>query len=228
MAEAEQRKLNQDDEIDLIELLLELWKGKIIILSFMVFCLAMWAMYVKLTPESYLVSASYSVNLYSDNAFKVCGDGTQCLDENMLKQFSTFVPAWSVNEKREDVSRSISFLPDSNTQFLTEISDGNDKLTQLLLDEAKDSLKMAEELPSDLQNTDTVAETVLSSQRMVNLIENKGTKVLSFGDLGVKKQSPKVALTLVLSLLLGGMLGVFAVLLRKPFIEIKTRLSKDL
>ena len=231
MTDLGQKTSYQDDEIDLIELLVALWKGKVIILSFMAFSLAIWALYVKLTPESYLVSSSYSVNLYTDNAFRICGsDGAQCLDQNIIKQFSTLTPTWSVDEKRENVSKSISLFPDSNSsaQFMTEIGAGNEKLTRLLLDEAKDNLKMVEELPSDLRNTDTVAETVLNSQKIVNLIENKNVKALSFGDLAVKKQSPKVALTLVLSLLLGGMLGVFAVLLKKPFIEIKSRFSKDL
>lgn len=227
MTDLGQKTSYQDDEIDLIELLVALWKGKVIILMFILCSLAAGFMYLKTVAQVYTVSSKLTVNIHSADAFKFC-DNDACLDQDTLSSYAALLQKWSMNMKNSEVSRDLSFYPDDISTYLAELENENDELTQGLLENAKDDLKMALGLPSDLRSTDTVAETVWYSQKTVNLVEEKKVKALSFGDLAVKKQSPKVALTLVLSLLLGGMLGVFAVLLKKPFIEIKSRFSKDL
>ena len=224
MTESGQKKAYQDDEIDLVELIVDIWKGKIIILLFVVCSLAAGFAYVKTAPQVYEVSSGLTVNLHSAEAFKLC-NSEACLNQNTLNRFAGLLQKWSIDARSSRVSRNVSFVPEDTSTYFTEFESANDQLTQGLLENAKDNLKMASELSSDLRSTNTVADTVWNSKKIVSSIEDKNVKALSFSSFDIKKKSPKVTLIIVLSVLLGGMLGVFAVLLRKPFIELKSRLT---
>ena len=224
MTESGQKKAYQDDEIDLVELIVDIWKGKIIILLFVVCSLAAGFAYVKTAPQVYEVSSGLTVNLHSSDAFKFCNN-VACLDQNTLDSYAGLLQKWSIDARSSRVSRNVSSVPEDTSTYFTELESANNELTQGLLENSKENLKMASELSSDLRSTDTVADTVWNSKKIVSSIEDKNVKALSFSGFDVKKQSPKVTLIIVLSVLLGGMLGVFAVLLRKPFVELKRRLT---
>ncbi|REG82696.1 Wzz/FepE/Etk N-terminal domain-containing protein [Marinomonas pollencensis] len=213
-----------DDEIDLVELILELWKGKMLILGFVVVCFCLGFAYVKVVAKTqYSVSTHYGVNLFSGEIFSLCREDQRCLDGRVADQFSNELGGhWSVDAKSSTLTQYIG-APESAKVYSADLEQANDRLTQSFLNAAKEELTIVASLSSDLRNTETVAESVLHAKRMIYQIENSKQQALTLTTPSVQKKSPKVALILVISVLLGGMLGVFAVLMKKFVAELKSR-----
>ncbi len=228
MTEVQGPKQRQnDDEIDLVELILELWKGKMLILAFVIACFCLGFAYTKMVSVTYSVTSHYIVDLYPDEAFKLCDKGAlrdkDCLEEKTLAMFSSFLPQWSVDSKAKEVGLSVKHSHRAVADYSLDLGVANNHLTQSILEEAKESLAIINGLDVDLRSTETVAKELLSAKRMIYLIEVKKKQVLTLATPVVQKKSPKVALILVISVLLGGMLGVFAVLMKKFVAELKSR-----
>ncbi|MGB5996955.1 MAG: Wzz/FepE/Etk N-terminal domain-containing protein [Marinomonas sp.] len=214
-----------DDEIDLVELILELWKGKMLILAFVVVCFCLGFVYVKgVAKTEYTVSTGYTVNLFSGEIFSLCRQDQRCLDTRVAHQFGNeLTGGWSMDDRSSTITRHIGAAPKNTNIYASEFEQANEKLTQSFLKGAKEELAIVASLSSDLRNTETVAESVLHAKRMIYQIENGKMKALTLTTPAVQKKSPKVALILVISVLLGGMLGVFAVLMKKFVAELKSR-----
>ena len=219
------KQRQNDDEIDLVELILELWKGKVLILACVLVCFCLAFVYVKgIAKTQYTVSASYTVNLFSGEVFSLCRQDQRCLDTRVAHQLGNeLTGSWSIDDRSSSITRHIGAAPKNTNAYASEFEQANDKLTQSFLKAAKEELAIVTSLSSDLRNTETVAESVLHAKRMIYQIENGGVKALTLTTPTVQKKSPKVALILVISVLLGGMLGVFAVLMKKFVAELKSR-----
>ena len=66
---------------------------------------------------------------------------------------------------------------------------------------------------------------MLNAKRVIQSIDN-GQSAITFGSVSVVKSSPKVSLILALSVVLGGMIGVFFILVRNAITKRKEQLSK--
>ena len=69
------------------------------------------------------------------------------------------------------------------------------------------------------------ATNILNAKRIIQSIDS-GQSVISFGSVSVVKSSPKVPLILALSVVLGGMVGVFFIFGRNAITKRKERLVK--
>ncbi|MGB3385256.1 MAG: Wzz/FepE/Etk N-terminal domain-containing protein [Marinomonas sp.] len=226
MTEVQNPKQRQnDDEIDLVELILELWKGKMLILAFVIACFCLGFAYVKVVAKTqFTVSTGYTVNLFSGEVFSLCRQDQRCLDGRVAHQYGNELAGnWSIDDRSSTLTQHIVAAPQSLNTNSSDLEQANDKLTQSFLQSAKEELAIVTSLSSDLRNTETVAESVLHAKRMIYQIENGKMKALTLTTPVVEKKSPKVALILVISVLLGGMLGVFAVLMKKFVAELKSR-----
>ncbi|WP_133013079.1 Wzz/FepE/Etk N-terminal domain-containing protein [Marinomonas flavescens] len=213
-----------DDEIDLVELILELWKGKMLILAFVVVCFCLGFVYVKVVAKTHVsVSAGYTVNLYSNESFNLCGNNQTCLDATVFKKYLGEISGWSAENNALTLRIADGTSPQSMGVYSAELEKANEKLTQSFLQAAKENITMIDSLSSDLRSTETVAESVLHAKRLIYQVENGKVKALTLTTPTVQKKSPKTALILVISVLLGGMLGVFAVLMKKFVAELKSR-----
>ena len=112
--------------------------------------------------------------------------------------------------------------PDSSEVYVSKLNRANDTLTLSFLKKANENLAIAEALSSDFKGTDAVADSVLQAKRMIYDIEKNDIKALSFKSTSIESKSKKV-LVLVVSFLLGGMFGLFAVISQKLFRDFKTR-----
>ena len=92
---------------------------------------------------------------------------------------------------------------------------------------AKEELKIIDARFKDLSSADSnIVNTVLSIDRYIVSAE-KGAKVLAIQRPTMpKKVSPKVSLILALSVVLGGMVGVFFILVRNAITKRKEQLAK--
>jgi hypothetical protein len=224
MKDVEGRKPCQnDDEIDLVELAVTLWKGRLLIFISIIFFCAIGVFYnEKIAQERYSVVAGYEINLHPQSFFKFCGTNKDCLDSLVLDQYSALLTGVSVNLKNSTISFDMNSEPDYLDVYVSKLNKVNDTLTQSLLQKANENLAIAEALPSDFKGTDVVADSVLQAKRMIYDIEKNDIKALTFKSTSIESKSKKV-LVLIMSFLLGGMFGVFAVISKKLFRDFKTR-----
>ena len=103
----------------------------------------------------------------------------------------------------------------------------NEMLTRDYVYQAKNDLKNTEVLFKDGGSVDGDAlESILSVKRFIDEAE-KGANVLNIQRPTMpKKVSPKVSLILALSVVLGGMIGVFFILIRNAITKRKEQLAK--
>ena len=93
---------------------------------------------------------------------------------------------------------------------------------------AKEELNIIDARFKDLGSADSnIVNTVLSIDRYI-VTSEKGAKVLAIQRPAMpKKVSPKVPLILALSVVLGGMVGVFFILVRNAITKRKEQLAKE-
>lgn len=111
--------------------------------------------------------------------------------------------------------------------FLNYVHYINELQTQEYITRAKSELRIIESRFKDLGSADSsVVNTVLSIDRFIVSID-KGVKVLSFQRPSVpKKITPSYATIFVMSVVLGGMLGVLFIFFRKFVMKSKRQLAK--
>ncbi len=220
----------QDDEIDLLQLLLELWKGrKIILLSVVIFIL-IGLSYVVTKPNSYIVSVGYKVEIYQSEALKLCQKEKaykECLDSEALSQYSDFLPSWRVDTEKLMLSRPVSQESQNLGSYQRELDTASANVKRYLLDKTRKSLSVMDSLNPILQGTEIVAESILQARKILSLLEDEGRGVVTFGKPRVKKEPAKSSLIIILSAFLGVFLGIFTVLFRKVFKEFKLRIEAD-
>lgn len=222
------QQMPYDDEIDLFELFEILWSGKWIISAFVVVVLLMGFGYTKVVKPKYKVSVRYELNLYSVRDQQFCaGDASvlECFDSTGEKRLKAFLGAgWSKEKKRSEFS-FITQEPSNVDYYLDEFQKHNQAITNEMLNEANTELLLIQtEIDDALISTERVATNTLNAKRIINSINN-GELAISFSTPSITKSSPKVTLILVLSFVLGGMLGVAFILVRDAILKYKKRMT---
>ena len=216
----------QDDEIDLFELFQTLWDGKWLISAFVVLATLIGFGYSQVAQPKYDVSVPYTSSIYSVGAQQICGGNIGCMESEAVKGFLSLLGnSWSKEKKSSTLSFSTS-APLEQNQYDVQIQQANTALTNEVYLEAKTELAFIQtELTDALLGTERVATNMLNAKRIIQSIDS-GQSVISFGSVSVVKSSPKVPLILALSVVLGGMVGVFFILVRNAITKRKEQLAK--
>ena len=153
---------------------------------------------------------------------------TEVLDGFVLSKNEDELLATLASEKKGD---SFVLVKSNKLPILDDFFEYATHINGLLKDEyvvrAKQELNIINARFKDLGSADSnIVDTVLSIDRYIVTAE-KGAKVLAIQHPTMpKKVSPKVSLILALSVVLGGMVGVFFILVRNAIAKRKEKLAK--
>lgn len=246
-----------DDEIDLFELFQVLWDGKWFISAFIALAILLGGCFIYFKDKVYESKVVYSIDtippfytgdkastdfqkkFYSisvfeewkknnENASLVFEDfsTTEVIDGFILSKGDD-QPLAILNKKSAHILVKTNQLPILN-DFYTYAEYVNELLKDGYVSRASDELKIIEARFKDLSLADSsVVETILSVDRYIASAD-KGDSVLFVERPSIPiKVAPKSSLTLALSLVLGGFIGVAYVLIMNAIIKRKERLAKS-
>ena len=221
----------KDDEIDLFELVEDLWAGKWLISAFVALATLIGFGYSQVAQPKYDVSAPLRVNLYSIVSQQICEinqnqSGSDCLTEGTLSYFlERLGGGWSLNAKGDAITHT-TLTPSTVNAYEDALSNALMSTNETLKGEAISELESIESLSNDnLLATERVATNMLNAKRVVLSIDS-GQNAISFGSISIVKSSPKPRLILALSAVLGGLVGVSSVLIRNAITKRKEQLAK--
>jgi len=210
-----------DDEIDLFELVMSIWAGKWIIVAFVIVFVIAGFGYSKLATPVFQVSSQFQTNLYPVRASQNCNIGNlRCFDTLADQEASKFFTSWSLT--KGSLTKSLSAV-NSLDAYNKEFTKANNTLTKQLLNNAKQELQAIDELPLEIKSSEHVAISTLNAKKTIIAIEQNKQQALSLSPVSISKKSPKTKLILVLSVLLGGMLGCFVILVRQAIGNYKSK-----
>jgi LPS O-antigen subunit length determinant protein (WzzB/FepE family) len=186
-----------DDEIDLFELFETLWREKLAIIAFVLMSSILGAGYTVTAKKVYEVKSTYTQNSQFDTALNL----------------SSYLQDWTVNKNN---SYSLMTSSPLDLEFYNSaLEKALDSYTSDVLQSAKLSLHVMENMPIHMQSTESVALEYYEATKAISAIEVDGLKLGVFSSVSIEKTKPKAALILALSVVLGGMLGVVFVLIRQ-------------
>jgi hypothetical protein len=120
----------------------------------------------------------------------------------------------------------MTLSPFSLNKYETIFSDALSRVTESIRNEAASELASIESLSNaNMLATERVATNMLNAKRIIQSIDN-GQSAMTLGFVSVSKTSPKVPLILALSVVFGGMIGVFFILVRNAIRKRKKQLSE--
>ena len=217
----------QDDEIDLFDLLQTLWDGKWLISACVVLVTLIGSGYSQVVQPKYDVSVPYTSNIYSVGVSVKCSRNVDCMDAQTIKRFLSLIGnSWSRSQKNSTLSFKTS-SPLDLSEYKSQIEDANTALSNEIYTEATNELNMMQtELKDSLLSTNSVAIYVLNAKRVIMSIDS-GKNTISFGPVSVVKSPSKVPVILVLSVILGVMIGVFVIFVRSAIAKRKEQLAKS-
>ena len=220
-----------DDEIDLFEIVEILWQGKWIIVASVFIALAASYAYLMNKEVVYEYNLPYS-SITAPNA-------------EAFRHFLTLsdVP-FSLNEKSKTLSLT-STNPNYQAVISSEAAIIGNKLTQQksqslikeanltikwmkyksqsLINEANLTLKLIEkDIPVQILNSETAAKRYFEAKSVLQNITDS-TSVIEFKSVVKTVKSPKVTLVLALSVVMGGMAGLFFIFLLRMVAAYKKR-----
>ena len=221
----------QNDEIDLFELFQTLWDGKWLISAFVVLATLIGFGYSQVAQPKYDVSVPYRVNVYSVLSQQICESYTQnqkddCLADGTLGYFvERLGSGWSLKSKVNTITFSTP-TPSAVNAYEDILSNALTSTNEALRSEAISEFTSIESVLNDnVLATERVATNMLNAKRVIQSIDN-GKSAITFGSVSVVKSSPKVSLILAFSVVLGGMIGVFFILVRNAITKRKEQLAK--
>jgi len=219
-----QMNQSQDDEIDLFELFQMLWDGKWLISAFVVVITLLGFGYSQFAQPKYEVSVPFSVNIYSLSSQQICGGNVVCIEAGTTKGLTALLEGdWSKDQQSLSLKTTNPLGVDDYQADFVRV---NRLLTHEVYDEAATELSLIKTEFSDaLLSTERVANNVLIGKRIIQSIDD-GKNVISFGSVYVSKISPKVPLIIALSLVLGGVLGTFFILVRSAVSKRRKQLAE--
>ena len=201
-----ENKLRSDDEIDLLELFMALWRGKWLISTFVTIFFFIALGYTQLSPREYSIKAPYSVHYEFDKG----------MVERIL--FSSLGSEW-VKESNVELGEYATFKTASRNPLDIEVYEQifdtiRKSVNEIILAQYKLNFDIIQEFDESLLNTNSSAEKLLEARRIIFQIENAGTLAVSFKNPNLYLVRPKTKLILALSIVLGGFLGAATVLAR--------------
>lgn len=203
-----------DDEIDLFEFFETLWEGKWLISAFIALAVLIGFGYTQVAKPKYEVLVPYTFNLYSISAQQICGGNVPCIEDEGSKRLMTLLDGdWS--KAKESTKLSLTTHTPSDVDYYADLLQRyNQTITSEMLNEANDELTVIQtELNDALLGTERVATNMLNAKRLIQSIDS-GQTAIAFGSPSITKSFPRVALIVAMSVVLGGMIGVFFIFVR--------------
>ncbi len=218
-----------DDEIDLLEFFSTLWKRKALIVGFVSVALLMGLGYLQMATPRYTVSVPYKINVHSVVSQQVCErynrKAAECMALGTLDIVLNHLGSEWSREKKRDVLTLSTLSPMSLEEYQQGLEDVENEISERVLNEAKAELAIIQdELDDALLGTERVATNLLNAKRVVTAIEN-GVSVVSFGSPHVAKSSPKTALILIFSVIIGGVFAIFYILIGNAIRQRKEKMT---
>jgi capsular polysaccharide biosynthesis protein len=207
----------EDNEIDLFELFQTLWDSKWLIAGFTLVATLFAYSYTQVVQAKFKVSVPYTLNLYSVTALQNCQGNLGCAQAETEKNFFALLESAWTKDKRSSVISLETTRPQQLDDYKNYFEKINRTVTSEISTQASTEISIIEaDFNSSLSGTETVASNMLNAKRILRSIDD-GKTAISFGSISVTKTSPKTALVLVLSVFLGGLIGVFFVLIRNAY-----------
>lgn len=222
------------DEIDLFELLEQLWRGKITILGTMALALAVGtgASVLSIKPPTtpsteHTVSTTFTHVIYPVLAQQNCGGNIACLDAHANRDLSRFIGAdWhlSDNELRLVTDSPLSAKQyDEHLNSIVDAATGNSltdaRLELAVISDTRAEIIKLNELNPEFRGTALLAGNWQNAMRVTAAIES-GTPVITFKPVTISPPEPpepqksKTPIIMAMSLILGCMLGSVIVLFK--------------
>jgi capsular polysaccharide biosynthesis protein len=207
------------DEIDLFELLEQLWRGKLTILGTMVLALTLGggASVLNIIPPAtgYTVSTTFTHILYPIVAQQDCEGSRKCLDGFANQSLSLLIDDnWLLSGNKLSL---VTESPLSEEQYDAQLTAVTNAATDKVFIEARSELILINEsLNPALLSTERVATSLLNATRVMATIESD-SPAISFEPVLIspptqpKSKTPNI---MAMSLILGSILGSIIVLLR--------------
>jgi len=210
------------DEIDFIEYFETLWDGKWLISAFAALATLLGSGYSQIVQPKYDVYVPYSFNFYSVSAQQVCGGDIACMENMESKRIKFLVEGgWSSTFYLSTTT------PLDKNEYQAQIDRTNLALTNKIYQEATNEISLIKnELTGPLLGTERVATNMLNASRIIQSIDD-GQRAITFGSIVVARSTPRLPQILILSAALGGMIGVFYILLRNALKIRKSNLAEE-
>ena len=214
-----------DNEIDLSEFFAIIWRGKWLISAFVGISVLSGFVYSQLVQPKFQVSASYAFNFYSVSAQGMCFN-IRCNRVETGKHLKLFFDK-DFNLQNQDSNLSFITEKSLSVKKYNEVFEKlNKDITNQIYNEALDEVNLIKTELNDAFISSKVAVTnILNAKRIIKAIDS-GQNAISLGPVNMNKISPKVPLILVLSIILGGMIGVAFVLVNNTIRKRKESASK--
>ena len=207
------------DEIDLFELVEQLWRGKLTILSTMVLALAFGAgvCLLKGSPPAtdHTVSTTFTHVIYPIVAQQDCQGKMKCLNDFANQSLSLLIDEnWLLSDKQLSL---VTDSPLSEEQYDAQLTAVTNAATDEIFIRARSELILINEsLNPALLGTERVATSLLNATRVMATIES-GTPAISFEPVIISpptQPKSKTPIIIAVSLVLGCIFGSVIVLLR--------------
>ena len=203
-----------DDEIDLFEVVEILWQGKWIIVATVFIALVAAYTYLMNREVVYKYSVPYSFITAPDVEALI---GIKLVLKENINHALTFSDApFSLNTKNKTLS-----LTSANPNYETAVSDEaaliGKKITQSLIDEANITFQLIEEnAPAQILNSEVAASRYFKAKSVLQRITHDGTAMV-FRSVVKTVKSATAPLVLALSVVMGGMMGLFFIFLLRAY-----------
>jgi hypothetical protein len=199
----------QDNEMDLLSVLLTLWYGKLYIFAFVMLSTLVGLGLFQFAQSKYRVSVPFTLNLFLDPQ-AVCPQNRKCKTSETHKIINAVSGDWG------KIRKSSFSITTTNIKKMDEYNASLKRINDLVTTEAYENANhwldlINTELNKDSNRSDFVQSIVINSKNIILKIDS-GKSVIDFGSVSVVKLGRKLKLYIILSIMLGGMLGIIYVL----------------
>ena len=209
-----------DDEIDLFEFFYMLWDAKRLIGIFTILGTLLGVGYSQVTQPKYAVFAPFSFNMYSLGAQRLCVGSKnilKCVEAKQSFQLSSMVlGSWQLHKNEKKLS-FLTTKPLDASKYEVQLERAAVAFTNKIYEEAADEVAFLKtELPEALLAAEIVSVNMLNAYRAIRMIDS-GQAAATFKSVSVVRSSPKTIVLVVLSSVMGGMMGVLFTLIRSIY-----------
>ncbi len=211
-----------DDEIDLFELLEVAWQEKVTVILFIIAFLFASLIYAFSATTMYKIKISYVQNIDDRDD----GDDRDDRDVNVI--FADIITAGGKIITKKKRGRGDVVVVTSNVEEFSNIDQqlklSNQKYTLDLINNSEDKLLyLINEAPDGIKSTEIVAKSYVKNKGRLMLLKREGFQALTIGKSAASVKSPKTKLIIAVSVVLGGMIGLFYIFLRRGIMNYKEK-----
>ena len=218
-----------ETEIDLIKIFEIFWqnKFKMIFIIFLSLLISLGINFSNTSNPQYKVSVPYSVLYHPVRVQDLCNNDFDCMRKqtsNELKRFTE--PGWVI-DSGNGLFLLITEKPMKKEKYSNIFNEMNNILTEEIYKTAINDLRLIENSPSEsitfseTLNNGMIRSVYLKNQRLIYSIEN-GQTALFIGEVKIRKQKTSFFQPIFLSLVLGGIISIFYVLIYNSISKRKT------